>query len=300
MSVRVIREIGDRRDRYMDSYARELCNAISDVIDNRPLPIRGVDQIFMKAGDLIEQAMLIGRVFRDKSVVFIGDGDAVGLATMHLGHCGLIEQFPSTICVLDFDERVVRSIERFAEKSGMREQIYTTLYNIKDPLPGNIQRAFDGFYTNPPYGAYNKGDSVQAFMERGIEATGDKSAIGLIVAADDDDLPWTQEVLHTIQNAANSSGFYVSQQQKAQHSYHLDDEPGLTSCNCVIERTRPRATGDYQSIPIDPSRFENFYGHGKHLHIQYIRAIPDLNEGRAVDGTYRLELVGRENHERHR
>jgi predicted RNA methylase len=30
---------------------------------------------------------------------------------------------------------------------------------------------FDNFYTNPPWGASNEGESVTVFMERGMEAT---------------------------------------------------------------------------------------------------------------------------------
>ena len=31
-------------------------NAISDVVQNRPLPLREFDQIYMKVGDMVEQA----------------------------------------------------------------------------------------------------------------------------------------------------------------------------------------------------------------------------------------------------
>ena len=55
-------------------------NAISDVVQNRPRPLRNFDQIYMKVGDMVMQAELIARWADGKRVAFIGDGDAISVS----------------------------------------------------------------------------------------------------------------------------------------------------------------------------------------------------------------------------
>jgi hypothetical protein len=59
---------------------RAAVNAISDVIQNRPLPLRIFDQIYMKAGDMVLQSEFVARWADSKRVAFIGDGDAIRCA----------------------------------------------------------------------------------------------------------------------------------------------------------------------------------------------------------------------------
>ncbi len=269
---------------------REIMNAVSDIIMNRPLPIREVDQIYMKAGDLALQSFFIGQRFRDLDVVFIGDGDAVALSTMYLFHCDLLDVAPKSIHLLDFDERIVNSVIRFADKYRFTNRISASLYNVIDPLPSTHQRRYDAFYTNPPWGASNEGESVKAFVERGIQATRDHNAQGAIVIGDDPALVWTQEVLHVIQEASLGEDFIVSEMVPAVHNYHLDDAPHLRSCNCLVRRARQR-TGTYSSEALSPDRYARFYGRNNPLRIRYIREELSLNVGRAVDQTYKLEFL---------
>ncbi len=98
---------------------RQAMNAISDVVYNRPPSIRLYDQIYMKAGDLACQAELVARKFHEKHVIFIGDGDSVALSMVHLKAEDIIDYGPTTILVLDFDERIVNSINRFAAANGL-------------------------------------------------------------------------------------------------------------------------------------------------------------------------------------
>ena len=48
--------------------------------------------------------------------------------------------------VFDFDERIVRAVNRFADKERL-ENLQAVLYNCLDPLPQS--KAFECFYTNP-------------------------------------------------------------------------------------------------------------------------------------------------------
>src|SRR5487761_1176373 len=125
---------------------RKCLNAISDVVINRPRPLREFDQIFMKAADMLLQAEHVSRWFDGRDVVFIGDGDAIGLCLVHLKNLKLLESGPKTVHVLDFDERVVLSIREFARRVGIRERVTAELYNVADPLPENHWTRFTAFY----------------------------------------------------------------------------------------------------------------------------------------------------------
>lgn len=85
---------------------RSAINAVSDVVANRPLPIREFDQIYMKVADMVIQAHFVAQRYDGLEVVFIGDGDAIGLAVMHLAESGVFESGPKSILVLDFDNEL--------------------------------------------------------------------------------------------------------------------------------------------------------------------------------------------------
>ena len=88
-----------------------------------------------------------------------------------------------------------------------------------------------------PGGASNNGESVNLFVQRGIEAVRNRGE-GVIVIADDEELDWPQEVLYQVQSFASQRGFFVSRMMPRLHAYHLDDAPDLHSCNLII-KSRP-------------------------------------------------------------
>lgn len=139
---------------------REALDAISDVVVNRPSPLREFDQIYMKPADLLLQVEHLSKWLAGKDTIFIGDGDAVGLCIMHLLAKKVIDNGPSHVHVLDFDERVINSISEFSEKNGLQRVVTPELYNVAYPLPASLWQRFDAFYTNPPFGASNNGKSV--------------------------------------------------------------------------------------------------------------------------------------------
>ena len=269
---------------------RQAINAVSDVVENRPRPLREFDQIYMKVADMVIQAHLIAERFAGKDVVFIGDGDAIGLSVMHLGKLGIFKNYPNTISILDFDERIVNSVNRFAEKYSFGSCMSAQLYNVVEALPKKFWANFDAFHTNPPWGASNEGESVLLFLERGIEAV-NSSGEGAIVIADDPQLVWTQEVLGASQRRANELGFLVSEMLPQFHLYHLDDNPELRSCTCLFRRF-VTIDGPLVSRGANQERLANFYGRDNPLTVKYVREVPNLNYGRASDTTYTIEKFG--------
>lgn len=268
---------------------RGAINAISDVVQNRPPPIREFDQIYMKVADMVIQAEYVARVFDKKSIVFVGDGDGIALSAAHLRSEGVIDYGPTAITLLDFDERIVNSVKRFGEKLKDTVAIEAHLYNVADPIPLAHFGVYDGFHINPPWGASNGGESVLAFLERACEAmrSDGLGGLGVIVIADDPTLPWTQQVLRDTQQRAIDLGFFVAEMQPQLHLYHLDDAPDLRSCSCLVRRV-DLLRAPKQSLPLSPERLSNFYGSNNPLIYQYVHETPTLNQGRASDHLYQL------------
>jgi branched-chain polyamine synthase A-like protein len=265
---------------------RAAVNAISDVVENRPPPLREFDQIYMKTGDMVMQSEFIARWADGKRLAFIGDGDAISVCVAYLHHREILPYGPSRVTVFDFDERICNAVKRFADAERL-ETLSACLYNCLEAFPAPAE--FDCFYTNPPWGASNEGESVKVFMERGMESTGHAGG-GVVVVADDPELPWTRAVLANLQQAALDAGYFVQQQMPQVHSYHLDDAPELRSCNVILEPTGAGRAS--QSMPVtDPERLANFYGRGSSPQVRYVRERARLNYGRAPEAEYLLELL---------
>lgn len=262
-------------------------NAVSDVVQNRPRPIREFDQIYMKVGDMVMQSEFIASWANGKRLAFIGDGDAISVCVAYLHARGIVSYGPSMITVLDFDERIVRAINQFADRERL-ENLQAILYNCLDALPST--KRFECFYTNPPWGASNDGASVNLFVQRGLESVHYQGE-GVIVIADDENLDWPAEVLYKVQAFASECGFYVSRMMPRLHSYHLDDAPDLRSCNLII-KARPSNPGRVGSRPIqEKSRLEHFYGRDAVPRVRYVRERKLLDYGKANEDEYELELL---------
>jgi predicted methyltransferase len=265
---------------------RAAINAVSDVIQNRPRPLREFDQIYMKAGDMVMQSEFIAHWGNGKRLAFIGDGDAISVCAVYLQARGILRYGPEHVTVFDFDERICGAVLRFADRERL-ENLDARLYNCLDAFPAVGE--FDAFYTNPPWGASNDGASVNVFMQRGMEAIG-LGGDGAVVVADDPTLEWPSRVLANVQRAALEAGFYVRRMMPQVHSYHLDDDPNLRSCNVLLRSFSDGRDRQVTSMPItDRSRLEHFYGRDAAPKVRYVRERTRLDYGKANENEYELE-----------
>jgi len=92
----------------------------------------------MKAGDMVLQTSLIAQRFAGRKLLFMGDGDSISLCLAYLVKREVLEEGPDSILVLDFDERMVRAVERFADREGISDKIQSRLYNCIDKLPSEL------------------------------------------------------------------------------------------------------------------------------------------------------------------
>lgn len=272
-----------------DINLKDAINAVSDVVQNRPRPLRNVDQIYMKTGDMVMQSEQVARWADGKKLAFIGDGDAISVCVALLKHRQIFDFGPTEVMVFDFDERIGGAIKRFAEHADVKT-LDARLYNCIDAFPECSIGRYDCFYTNPPWGASNAGESVKAFMQRGFEATGYKGE-GMIVIADDHALAWPQHVLAESQRFALANGHYVQKMQSKMHLYHLDDNPDLRSCNLYIKALPDALPGSVASTALAPERLRNFYGNNQPLAIRYIRERKRVDYGKAHDDEYEIEIL---------
>jgi N4-bis(aminopropyl)spermidine synthase len=273
---------------HQDIDLRAAINAISDVIQNRPRPLRNFDQIYMKAGDMVLQSEMVARWADKKRLAFIGDGDSISVCVAYLRQAEILPYGPSEIMVYDFDERMLKATERFAEKQAITN-LSVALYNVLDPFVGPVD--FDCFYTNPPWGASNGGESVKVFVQRGMESTS-YAGEGMVVIADDPDLSWPKEVLANVQQYSLSSGFFVKKMQSQLHSYHLDDAPNLRSCNLILAAL-PGNRKATESLPIRGQQLTNFYGRDNGAVPKYVRERTRIDYGKAHDDEYYIEVMER-------
>ncbi len=270
---------------------RDAINAISDVIQNRPRPIREFDQIYMKAADMVIQSEIIADWADGKNLAFIGDGDAISVCIPYLKSRGLIGYGPKKIKVFDFDERICDSIRRFADKEQIAASLDAVCYNCFDEFPDPGE--FDCYYTNPPWGQHNDGESVKLFAQRGMEAVGYQGE-GVIVIADDDDLSWPKTVLLAVQRQAIDSHFFIQRMMRKVHLYHLDDAPDLSSCNLFVKAHPDNELIVKSAAITDQTLLDKFYGRDKGLHVRYVRLKKRVDYGKAHDDEYELEYL--ENH----
>ncbi len=267
-------------------------NAVSDVVQNRPRPLREFDQIHMKTGDMVMQSEAIADWANGKRLAFIGDGDAISVCVVYLKQREVLDFGPSRIVVFDFDERTVNAVKRFADHERL-ENLDAELYNVLDPFPSCPK--FDLFYTNPPWGQSNNGASVNAFVQRGIEAIHFEGE-GCVVIADDDELPWPKQVLASVQAYAAVRGFYVSRMNRKLHQYHLDDAPELRSCNLYLGSLPGNAAqfAAPSAALSDPENLRNFYGRSKEPRVKYVRELKKPDYGKAPEEEYQLEYLDEE------
>lgn len=267
---------------------RTAVNAVSDVVENRPRPLREFDQIHMKTGDMVMQSEAIASWAADRHLAFIGDGDAISVCVAYLRQRGVLDFGPSRITVFDFDERTVQAVRRFADKERL-EHLDAELYNVLEPFPDRAR--YDCFYTNPPWGASNGGASVNAFVQRGIEAVHHEGD-GCIVIADDDELAWPKQVLANVQSYASERGFYVSRMTRKLHAYHLDDAPDLKSCNLFVGALPGNGSRRVASEALtDPEGLRNFYGRSKEPKVRHVLELKKPDYGMAPQDEYRLEYL---------
>lgn len=173
----------------------------------RPRPIRAVDQIFMLPGSQAVQALLAIDYLKYRDVVFLGDGDCMGLVVAHLANKGIFKA-PAKIRILDFDERLIAFFQQVIIDLRLpADLIYCERYNVRDPIPEKWAQAHDAFYTNPPYGSVDKGECGKLFLSRCMELCKPAPSWGMALLPFAHKEDWSRVAMANIQTFLCEHGY---------------------------------------------------------------------------------------------
>lgn len=225
----------------------------------RPRPIRKIDQIFMLPGSQLVQALLAIDYLKYRDVVFVGDGDCMGLVVAHLAN-RCVFKGPSKIRIFDFDERILAFVELVIRDLRLPPDLITVhRYNVRDPIDPRYAQAHDVFYTNPPYGSADDGKCGQLFLSRCMEFCKPAPSWGMALLPFAHKEDWSRTAMLGIQNFLGAHGYVVSEMIREVHQYHLDDRPSLMSSNVVVDRVK-NVTPPFAGKHFKDGEMPNFYG----------------------------------------
>ena len=217
-------------------YPTAAWECLSRLEQARPPALRQYDQISMRGADLLAQAFDLSPQLAGQDVLFLGDYDGMAALLVLLEQANLLVA-PKTLTLLDFDERVLAYHQRLTSSVTDPKRFQTYSYNVLEPIPNELQSRFDVFYTNPPYGASNRGASVLLFLTRGLEAV-KPNAVGYLLYPPIQSRPWVSDALENLNNALNDVGWTIKQQATKFRLYHLDDDPELPSVTYILSSSR--------------------------------------------------------------
>ena len=241
---------------------------VAEVSRERPLPLRVFDQVHMLASDVVRHVSSLAHIVAGKRVIFMGDSDCVALSLVSAGHLGLLP-LPAYCLLCDFDERVLKHVEGTSSRFSSSQTVECIRYNVFDPVPSALLEQFDFFHTNPPYGQFNGGNSVIAFVERAM-ATVKAGGEGVILLANDVRYHWTAPVLQNVLQHIISKGITPFTVTEGTYRYHIDDQPDLRSGMIFCRDIDPRrALSPAETLP---GAFQRcFYGRNTFAIPQYVQ-----------------------------
>ncbi|MGG4555453.1 bis-aminopropyl spermidine synthase family protein [Paenibacillus humicus] len=147
---------------------KDMLPILEEILSQRPSVDVQIDQSKCTPETSLRRAILCLKhhALIGKKILCVGDDDLVSVSI------GLLLQrlFPDIghsvahVDVLDIDERFLKYIESIAEEWGL--PITCHRLDLREPLPENLHKQFDCFFTDPPYTLQGMG----LFVSRGIQA----------------------------------------------------------------------------------------------------------------------------------
>ncbi|WP_048056304.1 bis-aminopropyl spermidine synthase family protein [Methanocaldococcus fervens] len=178
----------------LDEFFEDILNRVKVWAKKRPLANTTIDQSFAtpetstyRVALMYERGDLEG-----KRILFVGDDDLTSLPAA-------LTNMAEEIAVVDIDERILKLIEKFSQKEGVK--IRTIKHNLRNPLPDDLKESFDVISTDPPYTV----NGLKLFLSRGIEALG-KEGIAYLSYSHKPIDEWL-----SIQKAITNMGFVISE-----------------------------------------------------------------------------------------
>lgn len=123
----------------------------------RPEAIVDYDQGYVTEETTIARVALLARKgdIQNKSIFILGDDDLLSIAAGLSG-------FPSQVTVVEIDKRLVNFINDVAKSEDL--PIEAIELDLRNPLPKELLKSFDTFWTDPP----ETPEALELFVGRGI------------------------------------------------------------------------------------------------------------------------------------
>ncbi|MHA1448035.1 MAG: adenosylmethionine decarboxylase [Candidatus Hodarchaeales archaeon] len=121
----------------------ELHSEIAGILERRPDPRFDLDQSRADSMTVTKRViyMLRNGDIEGRKIIFLGDDDGTSLAASILG---------AKVTVLEIDARIVKYLEKESIKLDLKD-FELIHHDLAEPVPVNIQKKFDVFFTDPPY-----------------------------------------------------------------------------------------------------------------------------------------------------
>ena len=229
------------------------------VKNNRPKPRWRYDQVFMLEDSMIYQAKKYYKYLENKNIVFLGDGDGASIYYGLLLKYGLVKNV-NNITVLDFDERILNYHKKIYNENNLADYYKLSLlkYNVLNPISINLKNKFDFFYINPPYGAFNNGNSIIAWIHRCLDLCSD-NCMGCLIIPCDENYSWSVNNIKYIKKFFKEKGFNIIKEELNIHDYDFGGTSDLKSSTFIVEKKR-KVKSEYSNLELPNEFKENLYG----------------------------------------
>lgn len=218
-------------------------------------------------------------LIENKSLVFLGDGDGMGVLVALLASNDLLP-LPKEIVVLDIDERKLNLYKTMAEKQNPHNKIKfeTRLYNVFDKVPAALVSRFNFFHINPPFKANKKpkGLGFAFFLERALELTKTEACGVVVYPMSDPDMKWATAVKTTLDKTLTKYKL-AHQKLDVTHKYALAQ---VVSSNLLVLKNGD-VKNKYKGKVIPHST-------AKRLYYKDIVSTQYINDDGSKDGKYTI------------
>lgn len=136
-----------------------LTEEFQEMVQKRPSASREFDQGYVTPQTTVARlALLAARGdIEGKDLIILGDDDLVSVAAALSG-------LPRRVAVLEIDPRLVDFIHTLSSARNLKIEVYRQ--DIRNPLPKELCRQFDTFFTDPPETV----EALELFISRGLAA----------------------------------------------------------------------------------------------------------------------------------
>jgi len=139
---------------------KDVLDKFKEIAVDRPKAIPEYDQGYVEEEVTVMRTVYLYQRgdLEGKRIVLIGDDDLTGIALSLTG-------MPESVTVLEADERIVDYTNKIARKLNLNN-LKAYIYDVRKPLPKEMQRSFDVFITDP----VETLEGFTLFISRGVGA----------------------------------------------------------------------------------------------------------------------------------